>query len=728
MESGIVLQTRGRYAVVRGVRTEQTAIRVGQTLLLADLPCGEVLRTRTTIACASLADAPELALREAAAHARLPAGAYLGIPILVNDEPYGVISFSSALPRPGAFTPHEIEIAELMAKGVARSIFEHRTRSERRRVEMLEQDRNTVLEMVAQNQPLEEILQRLVRLVERQSPALCGSVILARQGHLYCVAAPGMPARYRERLQGFPFVDIPGCCFSAARQRQTVIFEGGAPQCCADNLSACIHEYCWQAAGAAPILSGSGEVLGIFSTYYRMAQQPRRVDTELLTMAARLAAIAIEHRLMTDQLAFQAHHDTLTGLVNRSRFSHLLDVAISHTSRQRRSLGVLFIDLDRFKQINDRFGHSAGDALLRETAARIKDCLEPGDVAARFGGDEFAVLLANVNSHNDALRRSQRFLEALRAPFLVNGVELFVTASIGVSQYPRDAAGAGDLLAKADLAMYRVKHHGKNDVLSFTPALTTSIERLELEHSLTRALENHEFRLVYQPQVELDGSLAGLEALLAWHHPRLGRVPPGEFISIAEDNGMIVPIGSWVLREACFRNAAWQSAGYPPVKVAVNVSPLQFARADFVDTVADALAASGLDPVFLELEITESLVMRDFEESIERIGRLRTLGVSVSIDDFGTGYSSLAYLRRLPADTLKIDQSFLRDSDSRTTSLIGAITALAHDLGLMVVGEGVETPQQLEILKQAGCDKAQGHLFGGPLAPEAVERLLSAAR
>jgi EAL domain-containing protein (putative c-di-GMP-specific phosphodiesterase class I) len=345
-----------------------------------------------------------------------------------------------------------------------------------------------------------------------------------------------------------------------------------------------------------------------------------------------------------------------------------------------------------------------------------------------MGGDEFTLVLSELKDPQDALRVAQKLLDALKAPFHVDAYELFVTASVGISVYPRDGKDAVTLQRNADNAMYRAKYRGRSSCQFFTPDLgAAALERLEIETALRRAIDHGELALSYQPQAELSGKLAGLEALLVWNHPKLGIIPPLQFIPIAEESGLIVPLGSWVLTEACRQNSAWVRRGYQVVKVAVNVSPMQFARADFVEMVAQALSQSGLHPSLLELELTESVVMRDVEESARQMERLRALGVSISIDDFGTGYSSLSYLRRLPIDTLKIDRSFLKEleSDDTTLPLVQAIISVAHSLRLTVVAEGVENQKQLDALRSVGCDKIQGFFVRGPLSVQDIERLLA---
>lgn len=725
LECGVVTRIRGRYAHMQAVDSSVDIIRPALTLELEDCYCAVPAKDRHTLACADAGK--DERLNQRSMYQTLRIRSYLGAPIFVQSEVYGILSFASLEPRLTEFPPQEVELIELMAKSIGRSLLEYETAKDEKRAELLESDRNQAMEMVLTGAPLEEILAQLVHLVERQCPTLTGSVLLASEDRFYCAAAPSLPETYRRRLRGLPMSGAEGCVLSAAMATGPVVFESGAPRCLEEPGGAHVHEYCWQAAGAVPIRSGTGKLLGLLCTYYKLAVQPRHVDTDLLVMAARVASIAIEQRLLSEQLAFQALHDALTGLPNRSMLTQYLNATMGEISRNGGLLAGIFVDLDRFKLINDSLGHSAGDSLLREVAQRLSAGLREGELAARLGGDEFVVLL-RVNTEGDAVRRSRQLLEAIRIPMLIEGQELMLTASVGISLYPRDASTADELVGHADLAMYHAKHLGKNDVKRFAPELVVAgREQLEIEHSLRVALENGGFQLYFQPQVDLEGTLEALEVLLSWSHPRLGRVPPGEFIPIAEESGLIVPIGAWVLQQACLQNAAWQKAGYAAVRIAVNVSPLQFARPDFVDIVAAALERSGLEAEWLELEMTESLVLREWEQSAVSLARLRELGVSISIDDFGTGYSSLSYLQRLPVDALKIDRSFVKEMESShaTRSLVDTILGLGSAMGLRVVAEGVESEAQLKLLAEMGCTAVQGHLFSEPLPAESVERILA---
>lgn len=473
----------------------------------------------------------------------------------------------------------------------------------------------------------------------------------------------------------------------------------------------------------APMLSSPGELLGVIALHYKGGHPETPADRELLRSASRLAAVAIEHQRLP---YFEAGHDSITGLLNRSRFITQLDALV--TATEPRELTLLLVDFDRFHRINDAFGGDAGDRLLDEAGQRLARMLEPGDLAARVGAAEFAVVLTKRTREQSALRSARDLLETLRAAYHVDGKELFLTASIGVATFPGNGNSTWDLLRCGSLAMRGVKRRGGNGVNVFQPeSYESAIGRLELESSLRRAIERGELQLLYQPVVSVEGRVESLEALLTWRHPIRGMISPGEFIPIAEECGLISHIGSWVLLEACLAGAGWRRAGLGEPRISLNVSARQFEQDNFVDTMAVALAISGFPPQSLELELTESCVMRDLNRSAGRMAQIRDLGVSIAIDDFGTGYSSLSYLHRLPVNCIKIDQSFLRGIAEVDGSLpvIQGIVRLARGMHLTVVAEGVETQEELELVRLAGCDKVQGHLLGPPLRAEEVEELLA---
>ncbi len=425
------------------------------------------------------------------------------------------------------------------------------------------------------------------------------------------------------------------------------------------------------------------------------------------------------------------HHlvnfDSLTNLPNRSLFQDRLIQGVAQAGRSEKKLALLRIDLDRFKTLNETMGHSSGDLLLKLVAERLNSVIRKCDTVARLSGDEYALMLTNLGTDNDAAHVSRKILSVFESAFDVEGHEIYVTASIGVALYPNDADNADDLVKHAGAAMHHVKEHGRNGYRFYTGDLDASaFEHLVLENSLRRALERKEFVLFYQPQLDLcSGKVIGVEALIRWMHPDLGMVSPAQFIPLLEETGLILPVGNWVLHTACHQAQVWAESGYDFVRMAVNLSPRQIDQSNLVDTVAGALSSSGLDPKMLDLEITESSVMGDVGQSAKMLSELRQMEVNISIDDFGTGYSSLSYLTRFPINTLKIDRSFVKDviEDRDDASLARAIITMGHSLNLKVLAEGVETPEQLEFLRQHGCDEVQGFLFSKPLPAEEVVAL-----
>jgi diguanylate cyclase (GGDEF)-like protein len=391
----------------------------------------------------------------------------------------------------------------------------------------------------------------------------------------------------------------------------------------------------------------------------------------------------------------------------------------------------LFLDADRFKTINDTLGHDAGDDLLKQIATRLTACLRAGDTVSRLAGDEFAVVLPSVENAIDTRHLAQRLLDCFVEPFRLKEQRIYITASIGVTLYPGDATTVEGLLKNADTAMYRAKDAGRNNYQFYSTDMHThAVERLKLENALRGATERGELVLHYQPLVDLkSGQIEGMEALLRWNHPELGLVPPLEFIPLAEETGLIIPIGEWVLRSACAQTRAWQAAGLPPLRLSVNLSARQFQK-DLVGMVASVLEETGLEPKYLELELTESVVMKNPEAAVATLDALDRMGVRLSIDDFGTGYSSLSYLKRFPIDTLKVDRSFVRDipGDADDMLITTGIIGLAHSLGIQVVAEGVETSAQLSFLRAQNCDAMQGYYFSKPLPAPAFAQLLSERR
>jgi diguanylate cyclase (GGDEF)-like protein/PAS domain S-box-containing protein len=429
------------------------------------------------------------------------------------------------------------------------------------------------------------------------------------------------------------------------------------------------------------------------------------------------------------ELEFQARHDALTGLANRNLLNERLERAISNARHGGTELWVVFVDLDGFKFVNDTLGHEAGDLLLKALAERLKLAVREADTVARMGGDEFVLVLPEGVSREAGMNVIQNIMDAVAKPLHIQAHEFFLTCSIGIAAYPSDGGDAETLTKHADIAMYRAKELGRNTWQFYTASMSERTrERLEIEADLRHALERNEFALHYQPQLDLEtGQVVGMEALIRWQHPRHGMIAPSRFISLAEEMGLIIPIGAWVVREACRQARAWHLAGIGNLRVAVNLSPRQFTQRGLVQTIAATLFETGLDARYLELEVTEGVVMSDVEHAITILRELKLLGVQIAIDDFGTGYSSLSYLRRFPIDVLKIDQSFIRDISEADdgAAIVCAVIALARGLRLKVIAEGVETSAQLDFLRSQQCNEVQGYLFSRPLPAGEFEALLA---
>jgi diguanylate cyclase (GGDEF)-like protein/PAS domain S-box-containing protein len=480
-------------------------------------------------------------------------------------------------------------------------------------------------------------------------------------------------------------------------------------------------------AFAFPIRFGE-DILGVMEFF---SHDSRPAD-EILLQSALAVGSQIGQFLARwqaeERVRHLAHFDELTGLPNRSMFNQRLSHALAQAQRRKTPLAVLFIDLDRFKNINDTLGHDAGDTVLREVAERLQSCLRESDTVGRLGGDEFVVLIEDLPETVHVTAIAQKILTAVARPFVLEGQEFHITGSIGISTYPDDSADMQTLLKNADISMYRAKEQGKNNYQFYSAQMNVhSIERLALESSLRHALERNEFLLHYQPKVDIvSGRVTGMEALVRWQQPGKALVPPSEFIPLAEETGLIVPIGEWVLRTACARLKSWQEEGMAPLRIAVNLSARQFVQENLPHDVARVLEATGLDPSALELELTESMIMKDPERAVTVLNRLKAMGIHLSIDDFGTGYSSLSYLKRFPIDSVKIDRSFIQDipGDADDAAITRAIIAMAHSLRLKVIAEGVETPEQLRFLREHGCDEMQGYYFSKPLAESEFLRLL----
>ncbi|WP_159015881.1 EAL domain-containing protein [Cognatiluteimonas profundi] len=604
----------------------------------------------------------------------------------------------------------------------------------RKMEESLERNRSLILEQVAQNQPLPGILSHIVTMLEMQMPRARCSILLLKDGHLTAGASPHLPPEYSNALEGLPIGPAAGSCGTACFRRETVITPDIAIDPLWDGYRELALPHGLRACWSMPIPSNQDGVLGSLAIYHDQPSSPSERDLGFMEMAARLAAVAIEHRQLTDQLSHQAQHDALTGLPNRLLFQDRLGQAVVQAGRERQQVAVLYMDLDRFKHINDTLGHSSGDALLCQVATRLQGCVRKTDTLARLGGDEFTVVLTGLRDAQDAMQVAEKLIETMRDPFHVEGRELFTSISLGISMYPDDGLDGETLMVNADVAMYRAKDVGRDNFQWFASEMNARArDRMALEGQLRHAMALGQLSLCYQPQCGAMGEIRGFEALMRWRHPELGMVSPARFIPLAEDCGLIVQMGEWALREACAQAAAWRRAGHSELRIAVNVSAAQFRRTDWVDTVRRALRDTRLEPEALELEITESLLLQNVTETSANLFELRKLGVGIAIDDFGTGYSSLSYLHKLPVTTLKIDQSFVREIRGESipgqeeAPIIRTIIALARNFRMNVVAEGVETEAQRELLLRLGCESLQGYLLHHPLSLEQADALLDAA-
>jgi len=513
-----------------------------------------------------------------------------------------------------------------------------------------------------------------------------------------------------------------------------------------------------RAAGAdlpsylAPVVAAGAQALVVLPIAYqrqlsgivvlagRQSLAPTEEDLIQIRRLADQAAVALANARMLEQVRTLAYFDSLTGLPNRLSYKERLAYELDRAARNNRLVAAFFIDLDHFSRINDTLGHEVGDQLLRQVAGRLRACCReredevaeasavPFPEVARLGGDEFTIIMSNLSEPGDAAKLARRILSSLGQPIRINEHELFVNASIGIAVYPFDGEDIDTLLMHADTAMYKAKEQGGNSYQSFSKSMNaTALQRLTLERDLRRAIEREEFEVHYQAIVDVQrGTIVGAEALLRWRHPELGLLLPSEFIPLAEDNGLILPLGDWILQTACAHNCAWQRAGLPPIRVGVNLSGRQLTR-NFPEKVDRILSATGLDPRYLGIELTESVLVAHQKDGTEALYALRAMGLHLSVDDFGTGYSSFGYVKHLPLDTLKIDRTFVRniDTDPDDAAITTAIIAMGHALGLDVTAEGVETERHLELLRQQGCDEAQGYLFSRPQSEVRFREMLA---
>ncbi len=657
-----------------------------------------ILDRRASILIADTHTDPHWRRHDGADHVR----SWMGVPLVAGDEVFGLFSIDRSLP--GAFGPRDVASTEALAPFAAIAIRNARV------FERLRAEEQRHRAQVGEFQKLLEVIPIGIGIARDPSCEVIESnpylarLFGTRSGDNVSFSGPPgtLPTGVGLHHHGVPIppADLP--MQRAARTGEEVV--DMEMDLVRDGMQvATILGY------AGPLLDDDGKPRGAIGVCLDITERKR----------------------VEEQVRSLAYRDSLTGLPNRLLFHDRLSMAVASAHRHRRGVAVLFLDLDRFKVINDSLGHSVGDRLLQEVADRLRACVREGDSVARLGGDEFTVLLQDVGVPADAARIAEKVLDALRAPFRLDGHELFVTGSVGVSLFPEDGQSAETLIKHADTAMYRAKEQGRDGLQLYTPVMSVAaLERLALESGLRRALVRNEFVLHYQPILDIAGrKLHGVEALLRWRHPELGLLGPDRFLPLAESTGLVLRIGPWVLGQACRQVRDWQQRGHPELSLAVNMSARQFLQPGLLGTVSSVLDETGLAPGCLEIEITETDAMQNADLMGETLRGLVSLGVRLSIDDFGTGYSSLGYLKRFPIQTLKIDRSFVGDvvSDQDDAAIVSAILAMARTLMLHVVAEGVETAEQLEFLSSRGCERAQGFYLGRPLPQEEVERALGIA-
>ncbi|MEH2558377.1 diguanylate cyclase (GGDEF)-like protein [Bradyrhizobium algeriense] len=707
--------------------------------------CGNAFRSRQACIANDLRADP----RGSAFHQFIHSdGAMSGaaFPLLVSGQAVGVMFFISS--EIDTFTPEFAELLQRLTDNVSFAIGTFDRADEKARTEVQKERLTRMLaalsatnEAIIRAASRAELFELVCEAAANGGKFTLTSIALIKPDSEYLdvVAAAGPTASSaREAVistsEAHP--EGRGLCGSAIRSQQACIINDylGDPR--AEAFHATARNDGTNSGGSFPLWV-HGQVVGVMSF---MSMEKDTFTPEFAELLQRLVgnvSFALENFDRVDEktkaderIEYLASHDSLTNLPNREMFNGMLRRAIDAAARYQRQFALLFIDLDRFKVINDSLGHDAGDMLLVEIGGRLRRALRSNDVVARLGGDEFVVILEETAERHEVERIAGELLSVLSQPLQLSGHECHTTASIGIAMYPFDGADVLTLTKNADMAMYLAKEDGKNAFRFFTKEIKTqSIERLTLESALRRALERDQFCLHYQPKIDMaSGQITGVEALLRWIHPELGTVSPGQFIPLAEETGLIVPIGRWVLKEACAQNMTWQRRGLRPVTMAVNLSPRQFADPNLLHDVDEALLASGMSPVLLQLEVTESMVMRNVSRAIKVLDAIQSRGIRLAIDDFGTGYSSMSLMKQFPIDTIKIDRSFVRDLpvDSEDQAIAQAIISMGKALGMTVIAEGVETLEQETFLRSHACDEMQGFLFSKPLPARQMADLLRA--
>lgn len=593
--------------------------------------------------------------------------------------------------------------------------------TEHSRQQALEIERQRVFETIAHGGELNETLDQVARYVESaKSGRHCCILLPDEEGkRLLRVAAPSLPAPCQSSLEGIELCEESGCCASAVLRGERIAVENFSHHAYPQSCQAFARDNGLAACWSEPIIDSSSKALGVIVTYLEQDAEADNQDLTLLRHASHLSSIAIGRKRLESQMLYQASYDSLTDLPNRRLLGQRLREEIAKAERAREGLALFFIDLDRFKEVNDTLGHDVGDLLLTEASRRISTCVRESDIVARFGGDEFVAILTQVEDIINLGRLAQNIIDQMSRPFHLGEHTAYVTASIGIAGYPLDADGAESLIGRADQAMYAAKEQGRNNFSFFTSAMQQQVQaRMLLANDLRDALVNDQLQVWYQPIVDIaTGEVVKAEALLRWKHPLRGMVPPDKFIPIAEENGLIHDIGNWVFRQAVQVVQRWNAGSRFQRKISVNLSPRQFLKGNLDAAWLEHLKLLDFDPAQITIEITEGLLLDDRPEIMKTLSRLGMAGMQVALDDFGTGYSAMAYLKKFPINYLKIDRSFVRDleTDPGDRAIAEAIVVMAHKLGIKVIAEGVETTSQRDLLAAVGCEYVQGYLYGKPM-------------
>jgi len=610
----------------------------------------------------------------------------------------------------------------------ARLVGTHVDITEHKKIVTFNKNSSKILEMIAIGKPASDIYDAIALMYEGRHPGLRCSLLELHGNKLLHGGAPSLPKEYCDAVHGLENGPDIGSCGTATYTGKRVLVENIETDVKWANIKHIALPHGMRSCWSEPIKNSSGKVLGAFGMYYNHPAMPNEEESSDLKSAARLAGIIMEREQNQKQIHNLAYTDELTGLASRAHFYQNLEELIKTSDRYERRFGLLYIDLDDFKDINDSLGHDAGDLLLKKIAGRLSSASREVDFVARLSGDEFSSLVEDVVDEYTAVNVAQRCLDMISQPVELSNRKLTPACSIGIAHYPDDGKDLSTLLKVADTSLYAAKEDGKNRYAFYKPELTQKIEyRIQVEQYLREAIEKQQLSLVYQPQVDINtGKIIGVEALSRWHHPQLGHVSPVDFIAIAERIGMIKPLTKWVLKTACSQAIAWKKAGFPALRMAVNISPSHFLDKDIVSFIKRVIDETGMVPAELELEVTEGIVQTD-KNNLSVFQNLKDLGVLLAIDDFGSGYSSFASLKHLKIDYLKIDKYFIDDmlSDMKTLLLIGSMIEMGHNLEHGIIAEGVETLEQLNILKKLDCEMAQGYLFSKPVSSNEIMKLLN---